>query len=171
MTKEVPLAYSVARIRAAVASVPDPELGGVTIGDLGLIVAIDDLGVGDIRVRLTPTFLGCPALNLMRADVELAARTAGARSVEVVWVHDVRWNTDLINDAARAQLGQLGIAVPARNNSVSGVDREALPNCPSCGSSELIASLPVGPTACRSVAWCRGCRSVIEIMRSSYAHV
>jgi ring-1,2-phenylacetyl-CoA epoxidase subunit PaaD len=178
------------RVTEAVAAVPDPELGGVCIGGLGLVVSvdvvpvvvepIDGLGlvgpehassseVGDVElvVSLTPTFLGCPALSLIANDVTQAALAAGAASVRVIWVHEPVWTYERISEEARNQLAQLGIAVPRTAPDGAAV----VDACPTCGSADLLPAAPVGSTSCRSVSWCRGCRSVIEIMRGSYAHV
>jgi ring-1,2-phenylacetyl-CoA epoxidase subunit PaaD len=157
----------------AVSSVPDPELGGVTIGELGLVYNVcqssDDAA---IEVTLLPTFLGCPALKLMERDVEAVLRAhsiAGDISVvRVTWVNSPAWNPSRISESGRAKLAELGIAVPGSGPaSVDG----GLPVCPICSVASLEAKLPVGPTACRSVAWCRSCRSVVEIMRGSQTDV
>jgi ring-1,2-phenylacetyl-CoA epoxidase subunit PaaD len=156
----------------AVASVPDPELGGVTIGELGLVHEVRQSEVdGAIEVLLLPTFLGCPALKLMEHDVVavLSAHSLGAGAgvaVRVTWTNSPTWNPTRISAAGCAKLAELGIAVPVVGSSVD----EALPVCPICASAALEAKLPVGPTACRSVAWCTSCRSVVEIMRGSSFH-
>ena len=150
-------------IRRAVESVPDPELGGVTIGDLGLVVDLVVSPDGAVTVELTPTFLGCPALGLIAADVRAAALAAGARSAEVRYVHVPIWETARISDRGRHQLADRGIAVPTGAGDVC---------CPFCGGDVLTEAAPVGPTACRSVLWCESCRNVVEMMRGiSYAHV
>lgn len=152
----------------AVSMVPDPELGGVTIGELGLVHELRQSVVdGAIEVILLPTFLGCPALNLMEHDVVGVLRARGVSSVRVTWANSPAWNPDRISQAGRGKLADLGIAVPDR---VSFAD-DALPVCPICSVAALEAKLPVGPTACRSVAWCTSCRSVVEIMRGHYAYV
>jgi ring-1,2-phenylacetyl-CoA epoxidase subunit PaaD len=156
----------------AVASVLDPELGGVTIGELGLVHEVRQSEVdGAIEVLLLPTFLGCPALKLMEHDVVavLSAHSLGAVAgvaVRVTWTNSPTWNPSRISAAGCAKLAKLGIAVPVVGSSVD----EALPVCPICASGALEAKLPVGPTACRSVAWCNSCRSVVEIMRGSSFH-
>ena len=150
-------------IRRAVESVQDPELGGVTIGDLGLVVDVIDSPEDAVTVELTPTFLGCPALGLIAADVRAAALAAGARSVDVRYVHVPIWGTARISDRGRRHLAERGIAVP----NGAGETR-----CPYCGGDALAEAAPVGPTACRSVLWCESCRNVVEMMRgASYAHL
>ena len=156
-----------AAVLAAVSAVPDPELGGVTIGELGLVHTVELMVDRAIAVTLLPTFLGCPALRVMERDVRDALGSLGICDVQVVWAHSPMWGPDRISTAGRVKLAELGIAVPDRDSSVDG----ALPVCPICSVAALEAKLPVGPTACRSVAWCTSCRSVVEIMRGSYAHL
>jgi ring-1,2-phenylacetyl-CoA epoxidase subunit PaaD len=146
-------------MRAAVNRVPDPEMGGVTIGDLGLVVDVVVGEDGACEVTLTPTFLGCPALNLIRADVERALLQVGASTVSVTWLHHPAWTPTRITANGRTRLAELGIAVAGFD------DFSTMPPCPTCGQPELASAAAVGPTSCRSVAWCNSCRSVIEIMR------
>ena len=154
------------KLRALVSSVPDPELGGVTIGELGLVhtVVFSDAG-GVVEVTLLPTFLGCPALKLMERDVVAILRAQDVSEVRVTWVNSPSWSPNQISPAGRLKLAELGIAVPGAESCADGV----LPVCPICSAAALQAKLPVGPTACRSVAWCTSCRSVVEIMRGSQA--
>jgi ring-1,2-phenylacetyl-CoA epoxidase subunit PaaD len=155
-------------LRRAVSSVPDPELGGVTIGELGLVHELRQSPIdGVIEVILLPTFLGCPALKLMERDVLTVLSMHGVSAARVTWAHAPTWSPSRISMAGRRKLAELGIAVPGSEGSVD----EALPVCPICAVAALEAKLPVGPTACRSVAWCRSCRSVVEIMRGSYVNV
>ena len=143
-------------VTGAVSAVVDPELGGVTIGDLGLVhdVRVDQDGV--VIVELLPTFLGCPALALMAVDVERAALAIGARECTVVWRVEPSWAASRITARGVEQLASLGIAVATTARSS--------PACPSCGKQMLQSINPVGATACRAVAWCGGCRSAIDVM-------
>ncbi len=148
----------------AVESVLDPELGGVTIGELGLVHELRRADVdAAIEVTLLPTFLGCPAMNLMERDVVAILRARGVSLVRVTWANSPSWSPNRISEAGRVKLAELGIAVPVVDLCADVV----LPVCPICSAAALEAKLPVGPTACRSVAWCTSCRSVVEIMRGS----
>ncbi len=143
-------------IAHAVAAVVDPELGGVTIGDLGLVhnVRVDEGGA--VVVELLPTFLGCPALALMAADVERAVGELGVAQCTIVWRVEPSWDSSRITSRGVGQLASLGIAVAT--TAVSS------PACPFCGKQMLRPINPVGATACRAVAWCDGCRSAIDVM-------
>ena len=144
------------RVAGAVAAVVDPELGGVTIGDLGFVHDIRFVDDGSAVVELLPTFLGCPAQALMTADVERAVLALGVRQCTVVWRAEPSWDSSRITARGVGQLASLGIAV--------ATTARLSPACPSCGTQMLRPISPVGATACRAVAWCGGCRSVIDVM-------
>ena len=147
-----------AAIRAAVARVEDPELSGVSIGDLGLVhdVVVDD--AGGVRVELVPTHAGCPALELIAADVRrAAAHAAGGTPVEVAWRRDLAWSPAAVSATAITRLAtELTVTLRGADGSL---------RCPACGSADVDDRATVGPTRCRSVAWCRTCRNVVEVLR------
>ena len=161
------VAVAVGAIDVSVRAVPDPELGGVTIGELGLVVSVEVDDANAASVVLIPTFLGCPALRMIADDVRRAAMAAGASAASVRFAHEPAWTPDRISAEGRRQLAEVGIAVPV----AADAHTPAVTSCPICGSSSLEARSPVGPTACRSVAWCPACRNVVEIMRGNHAHL
>jgi ring-1,2-phenylacetyl-CoA epoxidase subunit PaaD len=144
-------------IDSAVRSVSDPELAGVSIGDLGLVRSIETTGAGSVSIRLVPTFLGCPALDVIRRDVEAAARAAGATQVTVCFDHSIPWTTDQVSTTGRKALASFGIAVASGGACL----------CPYCDSSTLRELAPVGPAACRSSFWCDTCRNIVEVFRDA----
>ena len=146
---------------AAVRAVPDPELAGVGIGDLGLVheVRVDD-ETGSVDVDLVPTFLGCPALGVIERDVrEAVGAVPGTGPVAVRFVTTPAWTPARITDQGRTQLAELGIAVDTGRTRLVSV------TCPVCGAARLRPVSEVGPTACRSVAWCDACRNPVEVVR------
>jgi len=152
-------AVNAATVRYAVSSVDDPEYPGISIDDLGILVDVRvEPATGRVEVDLVPTRLGCPALALIRHDVEAAAAAvAGVETVEVRFRHDVPWTPERISERARRMLAtQLTIAVRERDGTV---------RCPVCGGTELESMTEVGPAPCRSVARCRGCRNPVEVVR------
>jgi ring-1,2-phenylacetyl-CoA epoxidase subunit PaaD len=144
-------------IESAVRSVSDPELAGVSIGDLGLVRSIEITGAGSVSIMLVPTFLGCPALDVITRDVEAAARSAGATQVTVRFDHSVPWTTDQVSTTGRQALASFGIAVASGDDCL----------CPYCDSSTLRELSPVGPAACRSSFWCDTCRNIVEVFRDA----
>ena len=142
-------------VHERLAGIPDPELPAVSIVDLGMIETVDVHADG-IRVELLPTFIGCPALDVIQATVEGELAALG-RPVEVLSTFRVPWTTDRITPAGRAALASAGIAPPAGPDG-----RQA---CPLCGSIEVVLDSAFGPTQCRSLYYCRGCRQPFEAMK------
>jgi ring-1,2-phenylacetyl-CoA epoxidase subunit PaaD len=151
----------------ALAEVPDPEIPVVSVVDLGLVHRVE-LDGERLRVELLPTFVGCPALELIRRSV--ADRLAGmAPRVEVEMTFAVPWTSDRITPDGRRKLRQSGFAPP----SPAAVAGDARPlfatiamrptaTCPWCGSADTALENLFGPTLCRTVFWCNHCRQPFE---------
>lgn len=139
---------------AVAAGVPDPELRVVTIGDLGVLREVEEGPGGSVRVTITPTYSGCPAMDAIRADIARSLRDAGYAEVEVRTVLSPAWTTDWITEEGRAKLAAAGTAPPPRR-SLPLLRRT--PVCPLCGSPEVEEISRFGSTACKSLWRCRGC--------------
>ena len=145
----------VARIRAALAEVPDPELPVLSVVDLGIIhrvEAADDA----IRVEILPTFIGCPALDVIRDSIAARLATFG-RPVAVETTFAVPWTSDRISIAGLDALRSAGIAPPAALGET---------RCPWCASGQVVMDSAFGPTQCRSLFYCRACRQPFEALKS-----
>ena len=152
-------------VAASVAAVRDPELADVTIGELGLVVDVVVNDDGSVAVDLVPTFLGCPALGVIAADVRRAGERAGATNVVVRWRTDICWTTERVRGSGRAKLARLGIAVDTSTPPAGPQGDDDSASCPDCRGRTLNPLGDVGPTACRALAWCTDCRSPVEILR------
>jgi ring-1,2-phenylacetyl-CoA epoxidase subunit PaaD len=154
---------SAAAVWDALARIPDPEIPVISLVELGVVkdVAVED---GRVRVELTPTFLGCPALERMKAELERAIAELGAQAdVEVVL--DDSWSTDRITPAGREKLREAGFAPPAPREAGAPQLvqlRGGLHRCPYCGSTETRLENLFGPTPCRSLRYCESCRQPFE---------
>lgn len=141
------------------AAVLDPELPMVTIADLGILRAVETNGAA-VVVTLTPTYVSCPAMDTIRADVDAALRCAGWAEVRVVTRLDPPWTTDLISGSGRAKLAAAGMAPPGPAGPVSlGLPgrRPPAPPCPSCGSASTERMSRFGATACTALWRCSSC--------------
>jgi ring-1,2-phenylacetyl-CoA epoxidase subunit PaaD len=158
------MAIEAEAIRAALAAIPDPELPVVTIGELGILGQVD-AGPDRVRVELHPTFVACPAIELIRAAVleQLALTRPGLR-IEVTFAHDPPWTSDRISPAGRAKLAAVGIAPPAEAGSAASppITLDQPVPCPSCGSRRTRLENAFGPTLCRAIRWCPDCRQPFE---------
>ena len=147
----------------ALAEVPDPEIPVISIVDLGVIRSVDVSGA-QVRVELTPTFLGCPALDAMKVAMEEQVRALGAEP-EIEVVLDDSWSTDRITAAGREKLRAAGFAPPAPREASAPTLiqlQSSVFRCPYCGSTETKLENIFGPTPCRSLRYCTSCRQPFE---------
>jgi len=147
----------------ALAEIPDPEIPVISVVDLGVV---RDVQVEDERVHVefTPTFLGCPALEVMRDAMASRIAELGAEP-EVEVVLDDSWSTDRISAGGREKLRAAGFAPPAPRSAGTPtlVQLERGPfRCPWCGSTETRLDNVFGPTPCRSLRYCNDCRQPFE---------
>jgi ring-1,2-phenylacetyl-CoA epoxidase subunit PaaD len=146
----------------ALDQVEDPEIPVVSLVDLGVVrhVQVD----GDrVHVEFTPTFLGCPALEVMRDRMTAKIAELGAEpDVEVVT--DDSWSTDRITPAGREKLRAAGFAPPAPREASAPTLLQLRKGfrCPYCGSTETRLDNLFGPTPCRSIRYCESCRQPFE---------
>ena len=148
---------------AALGEIPDPEIPVVSLVDLGVIRSVD-VQDGQVRIEFTPTFLGCPALEVMKRAMEEKVADLGAEpAVEVVT--DDSWSTDRITAAGRAKLRAAGFAPPAPREASAPrlvqLQTDVF-RCPYCGSTETRLENIFGPTPCRSLRYCDSCRQPFE---------
>jgi ring-1,2-phenylacetyl-CoA epoxidase subunit PaaD len=147
----------------ALETIPDPEIPVISLVDLGVIRSVD-VSDGHVRVEFTPTFLGCPALEAMKRSLEETVTALGAEP-EVHVVQDDSWSTDRITPAGREKLRAAGFAPPPpREASAPKLVQlqAAVHRCPYCGSTDTALENIFGPTPCRSLRYCRGCRQPFE---------
>ena len=147
----------------ALAEIPDPEIPVISLVDLGVIrdVAVDGERV---HVEFTPTFLGCPALEVMKRAMETKVEELGGEpDVEVI--SDDSWSTDRITPEGREKLRVAGFAPPAPRaagtTTLVQLQSKAF-RCPYCGSTETKLENIFGPTPCRSIRYCASCRQPFE---------
>lgn len=140
------------------ASVADPEVPVLTIEDLGVLRAVEVDG-DSVRIDITPTYSGCPAMDTIRDDVILALTAAGFDSVDVHLVLSPAWTTDWMSEAGKRKLVEYGIAPPSGRAAVStGPIRLALSvRCPRCGSLDTREVSRFGSTSCKSLFECQAC--------------
>jgi ring-1,2-phenylacetyl-CoA epoxidase subunit PaaD len=145
----------------ALAEIPDPEIPVISVVDLGVIrdVAVEN---GNVRIEFTPTFLGCPALEVMRDAIAEKVRELGA-DPDVKVILDDSWSTDKITAVGRAKLRASGFAPPTPRGTTNVVQLNgAIFRCPYCGSTDTRLENIFGPTPCRSLRYCNACRQPFE---------
>ena len=147
----------------ALAEIPDPEIPVISLVDLGVIRNVD-VSRRRVRIEFTPTFLGCPALEVMNGAMEEQVRALGGEP-EVDVVLDDSWSTDRITPAGREKLRAAGLAPPAPREAAAPqliqLQSQAF-RCPYCGSTDTKLENIFGPTPCRSLRYCATCRQPFE---------
>jgi ring-1,2-phenylacetyl-CoA epoxidase subunit PaaD len=149
-------------ILEALQSVKDPEISTVSIIELGMLEKIK-IESEKVTIYLLPTFLGCPALEIIKENVKKAVSgMSDIAAVEVQFLLSPPWTSDRITEVGRRQLLEFGIAPPPQFFSETG---EWKVDCPFCGSTYTTLENLFGPTACRSILYCKSCKNPFEAMK------
>lgn len=142
----------------ALGEVMDPELPMVSLVEMGIVREVTVDHNGGVRVSITPTFAGCPALHAMREAISEKLRALGLEQVEVDNVYQPPWSTDWIAESARVKLREFGIApAPHHGGNFELVLMDAV-HCPYCDSANTTLKNSFGPTPCRMIYYCNACQ-------------
>lgn len=153
------------------AAIPDPEIPAIGLVDLGVIGSVTVADDRTARVELLPTFVGCPAIGVMRAEIERRIGDLGVvDGVEVRLSFDPPWTSDRISDHGRERLRLSGFAPPAPISPEAAIGLAELDvlavlpiaECPYCGSRNTTLDNAFGPTLCRAIYHCADCRQPFE---------
>lgn len=166
----------ITELEAAVRAVPDPEIPVITLDDLGVIRSFEaDLDTGVVRVVMTPTYSGCPAMEAMTAAVASAIERRGCTPQVEIALHPA-WTTDWMSQAGRERLREFGISPPGPaahgSDGSRGSHGSAGPigvslgrrvvTCPLCGSTDSEVVSEFGATACKALRRCLNCKEPYE---------
>lgn len=150
-------------IWTALEQVPDPEIPPLSVVDLGIITAVELGEENSVKITMTPTFSGCPAINFMRQNVEKKVQELlPEKQVEVVVDFKTRWSTNRISEKGREILKNFGLAPPAKYKKEFDPATMADAKCPFCGSENTSMKSPFGPTLCRALHYCYDCKQGFE---------
>jgi ring-1,2-phenylacetyl-CoA epoxidase subunit PaaD len=146
----------------ALAGVPDPEIPVISLVDLGVVKSVSVDG-REVAVEFTPTFMGCPALERMQLELRQAIEAIGGQA-DVRVLMDDSWSTDRITPEGREKLRLAGFAPPAPRpaGKLELVQLQRGFRCPYCSSTDTRLDNIFGPTPCRSIRYCNGCRQPFE---------
>ena len=152
-------------VLAVLDTVMDPEVPVLSVRELGIVrdVEIDDEGA--VTVVVTPTYSGCPAIDVIERDIVGALHAAGIPGARIRTVYSPPWTSDWIPEPARAKLKAYGIAPPApvgESDLVQLLRAPRTPQCPYCDSRDTEVRSEFGSTACKSICWCRRCGQPFE---------
>lgn len=156
------MAISEKEVMSWLEQVKDPEIPVISLLDLGVIteVAIEDSE--KVRVEMTPTFSGCPAMDYMKNDVERVLTENGIEDYEVNVSYETQWSSNNISDEGKAALQKFGLAPPPKIDLIVDLDILEHTPCPFCNSKDTELKSPFGPTLCRALHYCHSCHQAFE---------
>ena len=152
------------QVRAWLGEVPDPEIPVISVVDLGIVRDVDVHDDGECVVTITPTYSGCPAMEVIAEDIDKALRARGVNKLRIVTRLSPAWTTDWMSDAGKAALKGYGIAPPVQQViDISGLARGV--RCPHCGSMHTRLTSQFGSTPCKALYQCLDCREPFDYFK------
>lgn len=160
------------KIWSILSTVVDPEVPVLTVLDLGIVREVKflntPLGDGGIEIIITPTYTGCPAMDMIAMNIRLALAEQGYKKVKVTSVLSPAWTTDWMTEAGKEKLKQYGIAPPNPKQQVCN-DQLFAPNeavqCPHCNSYHTHRISEFGSTACKALYQCDDCKEPFDYFK------
>jgi ring-1,2-phenylacetyl-CoA epoxidase subunit PaaD len=152
---------SVENIYTWLEEVKDPEIPVLSLVDLGIIrnVTVDR---EEISIVITPTFVGCPALEMMKTEITEMLIKKGALKVDITVSYSKPWSSDDISDKGKKALKQFGLAPPPTRDLIVDLEMLEHAQCPRCGTADTDLKSAFGATLCRSIYYCNNCRESFE---------
>ena len=141
--------------------VKDPEIPVLSLIDLGVITGVE-LDDHRVKVNMTPTFSGCPAMDYMRNDVIRVLKEKGVEEVEASVSFETQWNSNMISEKGKKALKKFGLAPPQTYEVIVDINMLTHVKCPFCDSENTELKSPFGPTLCRSLHYCNNCLQAFE---------
>jgi ring-1,2-phenylacetyl-CoA epoxidase subunit PaaD len=148
--------------------VKDPEIPTVSIVELGMITGVDVDSDNSVRILFTPTFVGCPATEMIENLIKEKVAGLNVNKVEVETNFDVQWNSNMISEKGRELLEKHGLAPPVKLNRPVYMNDFLKVKCPYCGSSETEFKSLFGSALCRSIHYCSQCLQSFEQFKPVY---
>ena len=154
-----------ADIWTALESVKDPEIPVLSVVDMGIITKVVSRtfdGSSIAHIIMTPTFVGCPAIGVMKKDIYDAVSKLGFDEVEVVVDMETAWTSDRMKSEAKLKLEKFGIAPPPEMEEEMSAELLDKVRCPHCGSTDTTLRSSFGSTLCRAIRFCFSCKQGFE---------
>jgi ring-1,2-phenylacetyl-CoA epoxidase subunit PaaD len=146
------------RILELLDRVKDPEIPVINVLELGVVRTVELEPSGKAIITITPTYTGCPAMDVMAADIKKELLNAGVPEVDVKLTLTPAWSTDQITDEGKRKLKAYGIAPPEKTGDIRALKGEQpVVACPQCGSTNTVMLSLFGSTACKALWKCTDC--------------
>lgn len=149
-------------ILTALEDVKDPEIPAISIVDLGMIADVQISPENSVVVILTPTFAGCPAIDVLRQGIHERVSQLPVNAVEVRVSFEIPWNSNRITERGRKILKDIGFAPPPKHDGYIELNVLSDIACPYCDSRNTTLQSPFGPTLCRAIHYCNDCSQAFE---------
>lgn len=145
--------------------VKDPEIPVLSLVDLGVITNID-ISNSAVKIEMTPTFVGCPALDYMKKEVEKVLQKNMVQNFLVEVNFKTAWTSDLISEKGKLALKKFGLSPPASAKVFADIGILEHAECPRCSGTNTELKTPFGPTLCRAIYYCNDCKEAFEQFKS-----
>ncbi|MNS36178.1 putative 1,2-phenylacetyl-CoA epoxidase, subunit D [compost metagenome] len=155
--------WSKEQIESWLETVTDPEIPTVSIAEMGILREVTVVNDDTVRVMITPTYSGCPAMDIIAMQIRMTLLGRGVKQVHIEQQLSPAWTTDWITESGRAKMLALNIVPPVRGSKDDlGLFEEDEVPCPRCGSAytELVSRF--GATSCKSMYRCLDCKEPFE---------
>lgn len=152
--------FTTEQLWECLATVSDPEIPVISVVDLGIVRELTWLDTDVCEVTITPTYSGCPAMQVIAENVEHALRDLGVEKISIRTQLSPAWTTDWMSPAGRQKLRAYGIAPPMQSAiDISALGSRVVPDiaCPQCGSLQTRLLSQFGSTACKALYRCNDC--------------
>jgi ring-1,2-phenylacetyl-CoA epoxidase subunit PaaD len=159
MTKE--------QILSALSNICDPEIPVLSIADLGIIrdvlIHVDQ----SVEVVITPTYSGCPAMDMIEVDIRATLQELGIATTKITTVLTPVWTTDWLTEAGRQKLLDYGIVPPVKesSNKLALFGKVVGIHCPLCQSAHIEMVAQFGSTACKALYRCLDCKEPFDYFK------
>ncbi len=161
MTAKNNLMITVQQIYEWLEEVKDPEIPVLSLVDLGVITEVN-VKNNTVKIEMTPTFVGCPALDMMKSEIVTVLQKHGIEEVEIEVTFRKGWTSDRISEKGKIALKKFGLAPPPPNALFTDLEILEAAQCPRCDSMNTELKTLFGATLCRAIFYCHNCKEAFE---------
>ncbi len=156
----------ISHIKNILSKVTDPEIPVLTIEDMGILKEIAYDGK-KVTITITPTYTGCPAMDMIEVNIKAALQEGGFDDVEVISVLSPAWTTDWMSEEGKEKLREYGIAPPKgrAGDKTTILGRDVVVACPQCDSENTEIISHFGSTPCKAMYRCLECREPFDYFK------
>ena len=155
------MAITVTEVYNWLEEVKDPEIPVLSLVDLGVITEVTIDG-SRVKIEMTPTFVGCPALDIMKAEIITVLEKHGIGEVHIDVTFRKAWTSDRISEKGKAALKEFGLAPPPPSMIFTQLEVLESAQCPRCDGTNTELKTPFGATLCRAIYYCHDCKDAFE---------